>query len=275
MVFTLTDPRLQQLIAKVETLSEEQRSDIIRKISLFVEVDSKPHDIREVESPDGRVSGHFMPQLRRLDVVHCNFTGVGFEWDGPHYAIVWNVNPKFDAVTVIPTTSEQRTTYANVFNVKQISGLPPGNTTLLVGDTTTVSRKRLDLQTYWHPKRKAVVPVRLPAVWLDRIFQAMAVTFGGEVTFEQFLIHETGVAMPANLPLIHAWRFMPVRCLYDEGSQMLRYRLWNKDQYDQVKMLLPKIQISKFVKVKLVYDLFSPDPTVRGDAEAKYLELYH
>lgn len=245
----------------------------MRKISLFTDSEIKQHVTQAVPLRDGRTIHHYQPPLSRLEVVHCNFTGVGFEWDGPHYAVVWNINPLFDAVTVIPTTSEARIEYANVFGVRQISGLPQGNTTLLVGDTTTVSRKRLDPVTYQHPK-KGLVNAKLPTAWLDRIYQAMAVTFGGEVTFETFLIERTGIAMPRDLSLLHTWRFMPIRGEYDSNTQQLRFRLWNSEIFHEHELLLPKIQLNKTEKIRLIKDLYSTDNAMRVAAEKKYRELY-
>ncbi len=271
----MTDPLIQQLIETLSGIPSPQREDIIRKIKLFAEADAKAHQKRQFETADGRTITNYLPPLTRLDVVHCHFTGVGYEWDGPHYAIVWNVNPTFDAVTVIPTTSEKRVPHANVFSVGQILGLPKGDTTLLVGDTTTVSRKRLDLVPFMHPKKKVIQNARLAQSWLDRIFEAMAVSFGGEVTFESFLAERTGIAMPRDLSILREWRFMPIRGSYDPDSNVMKVRKWNSDVVREEELILPNTVISRYEKGQLVRHLLSPDPEVREAAEAKYLALYH
>jgi hypothetical protein len=270
----LVDPAIQDLISTLSAIPNPDREDIIRKIKLFAENDAKQHQTEIQKNPyTGKETKIYLPKLSRLDVVHCDFTGVGFEWDGPHYALVWNVNPAFDSVTVIPTTSESREEYANVFDVGQIQGLPIGKTTLLVADTTTVSRKRLSEIKFKHPK-KGVINARLANAWLDRIFQAMSVTFGNEITFQDFVLRSTGVAMPIDLQKFRLWRFVPIHATYDSVAGVLNYRIWNQEQYHKAEFILPKQQISVGIKQQLVRDLFSTDPTVRAAAEDRYQTLY-
>lgn len=270
----MIDPQIQQLIAYLNTIPSVERGDIIRKIKLFAQCDARPYQTGTRTSHQGKTITHFLPPLSRMDVVHCDFTGVGYEWDGPHYAVVWNVNPIFDSVTVIPTTSETREEYANIFSVGQINGLPLGKTTLLVADTTTVSRKRITPVTYVHPRRRRVESARLPNAWIDRVYQAMAVNFAGETTFQEFVIRGTGVAMPEDLAVLYAWRFIPIQGSYDATNNILNFRIWNKADNHTVQFLLPKQQISLSVKQQLVRNLFSGDAGARATAQSQYETLY-
>ncbi|MGO4268244.1 hypothetical protein AB4Z22_00105 [Paenibacillus sp. TAF58] len=269
-----TDPDIHALSAYLQTLDPATRGDIIRKLKLFAKCDAKPFQTVTNTLPSGKTVTQHLPPLSRLDVVHCDFTGVGFEWDGPHYAVVWNVNSSFDSVTVIPTTSESREEHANVFCVSQITGLPVGRTTLLISDTTTVSRKRIEPVKFTHPKRGTVQSAKVPQSWTERIIQGMAVTFESETTFQEFVIHKTGTAMPADLSLLHSWRFMPVRGTFDGQNNVLNYRIWNKDNYHTTAFILPKQQISVDMKKALVRNLLSNDATVQSAAETQYKAWY-
>jgi hypothetical protein len=208
-----------------------------------------------------------------LDFVHCDFTGVGFEWDGPHYALVWEVNPEFDAITVIPATSQKRKLYANVISVGSVLGLPPGDTTLLVSDMTKVSRKRLTQVIFTHWKKGPTVS-RLKRSWINRIVEAIAVTFGNERTFEDYLKVFTKVAMPDDLTFLYTLRFTPVKIQFDETNGVLFYRIWNRDIYHSIKMLQPKSMIRISEKRQLIDELLSDHPVVRQQAEFRYQALY-
>jgi hypothetical protein len=269
-----TDPDIQSLAAYLQTLNPTTRGDIIRKLKLFAECDSKPFQTVTNTNPNGKQVTQHLPPLARLDVVHCNFTGVGFEWDGPHYGVVWNVNSAFDSVTVIPTTSERREEHANVFSIFQVTGLPVGQTTLLISDTTTVSRKRIDPVKFRHPKRGTIQSSKVPQSWIDRIIQGMAITFEGETTFQELLIHKTGIAMLSDISLLDAWRFVPVRGSYDVEANVLNYRIWNRDNYHTAEFVLPKQQISVQMKKDLVRNLLSSDLVVRLSAETQYNTWY-
>ncbi|PEK30525.1 hypothetical protein [Bacillus toyonensis] len=247
-------------------LSDQKREEVLKKITLFTKSDVKP------ETKDR--NDVFIPALSKLDFVHCDFTGVGYEWDGAHYGVVWEVNPKFDAVTIIPATSKSRTEYANVIPIGNVLGLPPGDTTLLVSDMTKVSRKRIQPVSFNHWQR-GVTRSRLKPIWAQRIVEAIAVTFGNEITFEQYLKESTGVAMPDNLDILRSNRFKPIRGIYDRTNNILKYRVWNQDNWHTITMKYPHTQFNKHAKAKLVVDLLSPISSVRIAAEEKYLELYH
>jgi hypothetical protein len=153
---------------------------------LFAECDAKEDVL------DDR--GHFEPKINKLDFVHVDFTGVGSEWDGGHYGLVWNVNPKFESFVVIPTTSQPRQEYADVFPIGRVLGLPPRDTTLLVSDMTRVSRRRIKPVTFIHRTRGEITS-RLKPDFVSRIEEAIAVTYRGQITFERFLYSKTAVAM--------------------------------------------------------------------------------
>lgn len=255
-------------------LPDPERKDILKKITLFAECDAKAENTITYKTKDGVEVKKYDPEFVRMEFVHCDFTGVGYEWDGPHYALVWDVHPRLDSIMVIPTTSQPRNESPGVFPVGRISGLPPGITTMLVSDMTRVSRKRLTpLPPYNHPK-KGPIKVKLAQPWYERIREAIAVAYNHENTFEEFLMHKCGVDMVDDLSLLAAWRFKPVRCQYNSGSRVLTYGLWNTDQRHSTTLLAPKKQTSIGLKQQLIIDLFSFDVNVRKAAEARYNDLY-
>lgn len=204
--------------------------------------------------------GKFTPHYERRDIVHCKFSGVGSEYSGGHYAVVWEDNPYFEDITVIPATSQRKTEYANVFTVGKLRGLPQGQTTLLVSDLTRISRKRI---TSRHGK--------LHPAWETRICQAIAVTFENERTLEALVRDECGPAMPENLPLFAGLRFRPSRLIrYDRNAEVLIYRLWNDVKEEELPLLQPRKPFSIKRKKALLKNLFYGNDEERAEA----LELY-
>lgn len=259
---------LSELNDFLASLSETDRAIILKKIKLFAENDARVISFDSTKQK-------FVPDFKKMDFVHCDFTGVGFEWDGPHYALIWEVNPKLDSVMVIPATSQNRKEdIAGIIPVGQVSGLPNGKkTTLLVSDMTRVSRKRLSELRYNHPK-KGEVAVRLPFPWLDRIKEAIAVTYTNEITFEEFLINNCGVDMVNDIKILREWRFKPIKADYNPQNQVLNVRLWNSDQFYRFELKRPKESIAKDTKKFLISDLLSKDPGIRASAELKFSKLY-
>ncbi|MFE8703964.1 hypothetical protein ACFYKX_25660 [Cytobacillus sp. FJAT-54145] len=256
---------LENLRKIVMSLQPEQREAIIKKIELFAECDSKD-SLTDV-------NGNFQPAISKLDFVHVDFTGVGGEWDGAHYGVVWNVNPRFDSFVVIPTTSKSRVEYPDVFPIGNILGLPPGNTTLLVSDMTRVSRKRITPVQFRH-HTKGVINTRLKKDWVLRIEEAIAVTYGGQITFERFLRDRCSVAMPSDLEVLIAWRFKPVIARYDPKTQTLYYRLWTNDNWHTLQLVNPNQKIKKEMKSFIMDNYLSSDDTLQQHAIVQYNHLY-
>lgn len=258
----------KELNTFLASLSEIEQGIITKKIKLFAESDSR------VITYDSE-SQKFSPEHLKMDFVHCNFTGVGFEWDGPHYALIWDVNPKFDSVMVIPTTSQDRKdNIPSIIPVGNISGLPDGkSTTLLVSDMTRVSRKRLEQVFFEHPK-KGRVTVRLPVIWMDRIREAIAVTYTNESTFEQLLLNNCRMDMINDMKLLSQWRFRPVKGNYNTTTNILSVRLWNSDEIHSFQLISPKKPVTRGLKKSLINDLISKDSEVKKNAESLFAEYY-
>jgi hypothetical protein len=265
--------KLKQMLVETNELNDfllsldsDQRQTIIDKIKRFAESDAK-EDIVEERTE------HFLPKLNKFDFVHCNFTGVGFEWDGPHYALIWELNPKFDSVMVIPTTSQKRKEFANVIEVGTITGLPNKTTTLLVSDMTRVSRRRLTPVNFIHPK-KGQKRSALPKSWSSRINDAIVVTYAGELTLGQYIINKCSLALPADINILFTRRFKPIRGYFDGVNLKFRYRNWNEDNYHIIDMVNPNRMMTLEEKESLVNNLLSIDDQKRTAAEEKYQRLY-
>ena len=112
---TIQIDELEKLKNTLSTLDPVKKEAIIKKVELFAESDAKP-DVLDTD-------GNYQPEINKLDFVHVDFTGVGSEWDGGHYGVVWSVNPKFDSFVVIPTTSQSRKEYPDVFSDRKSTRL--------------------------------------------------------------------------------------------------------------------------------------------------------
>ncbi|MCM3405931.1 hypothetical protein [Cytobacillus oceanisediminis] len=257
--------KYESLDKTLSGVTPDKREGILKKIELFSESDAKDDQIDD--------HGKYMPEIKKLEFVHVNFTGVGSEWDGGHYGLVWQVNPKFDSFTVIPTTSKKREEYADVFSIGRVLGLPNGETTLLVSDMTRVSRKRISPVKFQHWK-KGLVTSRINDAFIPRIEDAISISYGGQTSFEMFLRESTMVAMPADLSPIYSWRFKPIFGRYERSTNMLYYRLSNSDVWHMMQMVNPNSHIRKKEKIDIVKGLFSMNNAVRSAAEAEYKRLY-
>ncbi|WP_408976317.1 hypothetical protein [Paenibacillus jiagnxiensis] len=259
---------LEPLRAILDSVSEPERSSVLKKITTFAEQDTKSFTMQKHNSD------YFDPPLVRYDIVNCYFTGVGYEWDAKHFAVIWDVYPHLDSVMVIPTTSKTRTESKNVFSVGKIPGLNGLETTLLISDMTRVSRKRIETLSFFHPKH-GNKPIRLPVAWTDQILHGIVSTYAGESTFIDFLKKKTQDTMVADLKLLKDERFKAIRGTFDKETKTLEYRYWNKDEVKKVELLSPNIPLAPETKKKLIEDLYSPLEHVRLQAEANYKNWYH
>lgn len=242
------NPKMQDLIDILDPLDSVKQDIILEKIKLFSKSDAK--------NLISDSNNHFIPKFKQMDIVHCDFTGVGFEWDGPHYALVWDVNPLFDSILVIPTTSQSRKNLHSVINVGKITGLSNKNTTLLVSDMTRVSRKRLTELVYQHPK-KGQQTVRLAQSWKSRIIESITTTYTNEITFEEFLITKCGFDMLIDIKNLEKLRYKPVKATYDKINQILKFRIWNEEIYHSLKLVSPKQPIDREIRKRIILDLNS------------------
>ena len=256
---------LETLVNTMSSLSQEEKDNLLKKLNLFAACDVKDESFDQ--------DGLYEPKLSKLDFVHCDFTGVGYEWDGGHYGVVWEVNPKFDAITIIPTTSQRRQEYPNVISVGRRLGLPYGNTTLLVSDMTKVSRKRLNPVTFDHYTR-GKTRTRLQTSWIPRIQEAVAVTYANEITFMELLKNSAGVSMPKDLQAFYDWSFKPVKARYDYKNHRYFVRLWNQDTWHIIEMTNPNRQMARSEKKNLINKLMSSDHGVKDRAKQRFHSLY-
>lgn len=254
------NPKLQDLIDILDPLDPVRQDIILEKVKLFSKSDAK--------NLTTDANNHFIPKFKQMDIVHCDFTGVGFEWDGPHYALVWDINPLFDSILVIPTTSQTRKNLHSVIDVGKIAGLSK-NTTLLVSDMTRVSRKRLTELIYQHPK-KGQQTVGLPQVWKNRIIESIVTTYTNEITFEEFLITRCVADMLTDTRELEKWRYKPVKATYDRTNQILKFRIWNEENYHSLKLSSPKQTIDRETRKQMILDLNS---NVTEDKNAALLSL--
>jgi uncharacterized protein YifN (PemK superfamily) len=63
----------------------------------------------------------FLPSLERGNIVSCEYTGIGREYNDTHFAIVWSAPPTDENVVVIPMTSQPKLEDKKTF---EIGGIP-------------------------------------------------------------------------------------------------------------------------------------------------------
>lgn len=278
-LLALNTPEIHELLDKLkrveplqnilDTVSEPERGQILHKVITFADRDSRTLVF------DKKETTHFSPAYTRFDFVNCFFTGVGFEWDAKHIALIWDIYPHLDSVMVIPTTSKYRKESKSVFSVGDIKGLyGSSNTTLLISDMTRVSRKRIEsLEPYNHPK-KGEIKVRLPISYGNRILDGIVSTYASISTFEETLMEKTGTAMVSNLRVLKDHRFFAIISSFDSMSNILHFTRWNENHNQQLQLIQPSKQISKDMKKQLIKDLFAEDTIVRTAAEDRYKQWY-
>jgi hypothetical protein len=217
------------------------------------------------------------PYFSRRDFAWFEFGGVGSEIDKLHLGMVWEDNADNDEITVIPTTSTFDKEYEDKINLGVISGLPKGDTILLVNKMMRVSRKRASLY-----KNKYVQGTLLGQLEY-RVRWSIALTFLQEKSLHYFILHSCGDELPADFTTSYQdIRFMPVRDVsYDPTAHVLHYRVWDKKDmtFIQLKPVhgLPRNFTSK-QKEKFKLDLldryYSKDPTRKTKAISFYVAHY-
>jgi hypothetical protein len=249
--------------------SNDQLRKVINKTIRFIENDIK------VESKDNR--GRYTPSFKRYDVVHCNFTGIGYEWDFPHYAVVWNIDPILDLVEIIPLTSVARDEHVNVFSVGKITGLPKKDqSTLLLSDKTSVSRKRIEKVEFNHPKH-GVKKVTLPKSWENRIVNGIIATNSHCNTIEEVISNYCSVAMVDKISTFKELRYQSVQDFqFDPETGILSYRKWDKTNFETLQLVFPTVSgiTSKDMKSKKIKWLSSRHESLCKLAGQYFNEIY-
>jgi len=240
----------------------------LKKVNRFVEVELK-------EENEKNENKEYIPEIVPFEVVHVDFTGVGFEWDGPHYGIVWEVNPLFDSVTIIPTTSKNREAHVDVIKIGQLSNFNKKQTTLLVSDMTKVSRKKIEKVEYEHPK-KGKIDLKIPKVWEGQILNAIAVKYMKFPTFQQYLAEKCSVAMIDDLKFLKEHRFKAIKGKYNLTTKELNFCYWDGQNEQTLTLKMPKegkITSTK-IKEEMINKLFSEKQKDVEEAYDYFEEYY-
>lgn len=258
-----------KLISLLSTLPIGQLRKTINKSIRLIENDIK------TENKDH--FGRYIPSFKKYDIVHCHFTGVGFEWDLPHYAVVWNVDTIMDAIEVIPLTSAVRDEHSNVFCVNSITGLGKKQSTLLLSDKTRVSRKRLSKVEFKHPKH-GVKKVTLPKSWGSRIIDGIMASDTDCKTFEDVISNECGLAMVDSLSTYKELRYKAIKeYRFDSETGELFYRKWDRSNSEMIQLKFPMIgeTTSKDIKRKKIKWLNSRHKSLNSLSAQYFKEIYN
>jgi len=205
------------------------------------------------------------PFFSRFDIIHCQFGGVGWEYDGPHYAMVWEDKHFELEITVIPSTSQFNGESVTDFSVGYIGGLPAGKRTILsIPKLIKISRKRVDLNSVRGTYVYGSIPLGQLA-WIEqRVNWALAFWLYKERSLHYYIRNETQECLPVNfLTGYDAIRFSPVRDVqWERSTFQLHYRLWNEPVMRILQMKQPRAFVKKSYKMVEIYDrFFSENPT--------------
>ncbi|GAA4297121.1 hypothetical protein GCM10023142_36660 [Anaerocolumna aminovalerica] len=92
----------------------------------------------------------YLPQLKRGNIVSCEFTGLGTEYNDTHFAIVWSAPPNDESIIVIPMTSQPKLESMKTFTIGKIENFVTSRDCLDIkeswvhlGKIREVSRKRI------------------------------------------------------------------------------------------------------------------------------------
>jgi len=94
----------------------------------------------------------FLPSLERGNIVSCEYTGIGAEYNDTHYAIVWSAPPINENVVLIPMTSQPKYESIGTFTI----GLIPNFIT--VKGSLTVKESWVHLTKMSEVSRKRIKP---------------------------------------------------------------------------------------------------------------------
>lgn len=181
-----------------------QRERFINRLERLAESEGKT---LPVKAPPGTTVDE--PYFNQMDVIYCNFGGIGREYDGPHFAIVWEDNHAETELLVIPTTSQYTKEYADEFNIGRVTGLPARDTIVSVKKLMRISRKRVI-----HHRFKQG---QIHRGFKDRIENAIAIAINQEKPLEYYVRNECRSALPVNIQTIYSSiRFTPVQDVHFE-----------------------------------------------------------
>jgi len=265
--FILEIRRFRKILSQLDI---KNRSSVVDKAMRFINIDMKSETVV-------KKTGRFNPEYRKFEFVHCHFTGIGFEWDFPHFALIWDIDPYMDSVLVIPTTSTPRNEHIDVFSVNQIQGLPKGNTYLLISDMTRVSRKRLEKIVYNHKKHGLTNP-KLQKSWENRIHQGIISRTLQLPSFEKIIMNQCGLNMVNGLTLYNGLKFKSIIFYnFDRASNVLTYRIWDKSE-NETLTLIPPVATSALIRgehrEKKLKWLNSKEAALRSLAKQFFEEIY-
>ncbi|MCP3776329.1 type II toxin-antitoxin system PemK/MazF family toxin [Paenibacillus sp. MZ04-78.2] len=212
------------------------------------------------------------PYFQKLDVIYCDFGGVGKELDAPHFAIVWEDTHDNEEITVIPTTSQFAKESETLFSLGWIRGLPATDTIALVHKIGRISRKRAMLRNGRY-LQGTLMPARA-----IRIDWGIASFLGREKTLHYHIRENCGDALPERLGSYSDSRFAPVRDFsYDGTTVTAHYRLWNETTMKTLQLKRPQNRPDRDMKgyKKLLLDrYYSGNEVSKRLAESDFVANY-
>lgn len=203
-------------------------------------------------------NGIFVPQVRPRNVVLVDFSGMGSEMSGEHYAIVWEAIPKRDHLIVIPTTSykddltKESGTYFNIGKV----GFLEGETVVKLDQTTAISRKRILSYTHVEPGTGRKKWVSITEEQEKRIQEGIRVLWFKEKTLYHVILRSNRHLLPILEDEVsqftHLHRPIIIKNPSTDRNKELIYCLYNDER--EYKIQWKPTSLSPNQREKLIKD---------------------
>ncbi|MED0921911.1 type II toxin-antitoxin system PemK/MazF family toxin, partial [Bacillus paranthracis] len=247
----LLEIAFKEIVKTIETISDEKdpkdstgktfvrtREDTLQRINTYVSSANTPDNT----DFDSKGNVQYKPYLKKGQFILVNFSGLGSEIKGEHPAIVWEVDPYWDRVLIIPCTSFDDCTtveYKNFFNIGHIkfynrdttgTYIPSGpgqhlhkQTIVDVTQIQAISRKRIK-ESRWRNKsaKSKWQIVRLDDEQIQRVEEGLKI----HILKEQTLLEKEIYKYPNCIPVLtHPLQFKHLYRLYNLEPETTKEKL--------------------------------------------------
>lgn len=212
-------------------------------------------------------NGFYSSQIvNRGDIVHVKFVGMGAVINRPHYAIVWEVNPKADHIIVIPMTSKP----SPKFDLGFIPGMSKPNNVVKLNQLQCVSRKSFEVVKR-RGKKVILSPNQLQTV--ESMFRKLMLQ---ESSLKQILFYDVGNLLPLQIP-IDVLSILEHPGLYhldsvNDGTSFLHFISSERSEYK--KILMVPVSMKQKDRKDLLKNLVSTNEQTREAAERRMMGIF-
>jgi len=248
----------------------------------------------------------YLPDLKMGDIVQCEFIGIGTEYNGKHFAVVWSAPADSETIVVLPLTSQKIKEEIGRFHIGKIpnfiTSIKPDPATgnyvvkdsyIYINKISEVSRTRVGL---WYQRDNSgnlitdtsghAVPVRLTDDQIERIKEGIHLLFiGGDCLLDILKkVHIMWIPMvPVNKTVLdHGYRRiisysintitdddLEITYTISDGTYSMCFRKFDWNKFDNQKNYNRiRFRNNKIERRnELLRSLFSKSPDLIKEAE--------